>query len=338
METGYLIVLDGTDGSGKATQARELVARFVKEGKRVETLDFPQYQKFFGKLIGECLNGEHGDWAKIDPKIASVLYAADRFDASVLIKKWLAEGAIVILDRYVSSNQIHQGGKISDDQERAEFLAWLDTMEHEVFQIPRPDAIIYLDVPIEITQRLLKEKSANDKKDYKTSGTDAHEDDVDHLIAAKESGLKMISSNSTWHRIQCYENDVMLPINVIHEKIWEFISYQLIAFKPKTFISFNCDIKGRAYNKNAKKMMYGVVNGMSDDYAEIILFDSFEGVDYSRRDYPDLWSNSTVATNKNHDKYDITLEVATKEEVILYMNSLDDQTIKEKIRQFLIQK
>ncbi len=219
--TGTLIVLDGTDGSGKATQTKLLVTKLQEEGYKVETLDFPQYDEFFGKLIGECLNGEHGDWAHIDPKIASVLYAADRYHASATkITQWLRDGVVVVLDRYVSSNQIHQGGKIHDEQERKEFMQWLDKMEHEMFGIPRPDVIVYLDVPLEVTRKLLQDKASDQKKSYKTSGTDAHEDDVEHLLNAKQSALKILTEDPNWIRITCYESDVLLSREAIHQKIY----------------------------------------------------------------------------------------------------------------------
>ncbi len=221
---GLLIVLDGTDGSGKATQTKELLKRLRIEGWAVETMDFPQYDSFFGTLIGECLAGKHGDFAALDPKIASVLYAADRFIASKKIKAWLEQGRIVILDRYVSSNQIHQGGKIHNDEERKEFLLWLDKMEHKELGIPRPNLIIYLDVPIEVTLKLLKQKSADAKKSYKTDGKDVHEDDVDHLTAAKESGLKLIAETANWYRVQCYDaGHNMLPVIDIHNQIWDIL-------------------------------------------------------------------------------------------------------------------
>lgn len=217
---GKLIVLDGTDGSGKATQTKVLVERFQQEGKRVETFDFPHYQNHFGGLIGECLAGKHGNFVEMSPHVASVLFAADRFESSQKIKQWLSEGAIVILDRYVSANQIHQGGKISNEESRKKFLYWLDYMEHEIFNIPRPDMIIYLDVPVEVSQRLSKEKAASSKKIY-TEGADQHEDNLQHLKDAKESGLKMIAAQNSWHRIECYQNEQMLPIEVIHESIWK---------------------------------------------------------------------------------------------------------------------
>jgi dTMP kinase len=219
---GKLIVIDGTDGSGKATQVARLKERLANEGNQVESLDFPRYyDNFFGKFIGEALKGDYGDWAGIHPKIASVIYAADRNESSAQIKDWLEQGSIVILDRYVSSNQIHQGGKIDDIEERREFMQWIDTMEHEVFGIPRPDAILYLDVSVKITQELLVKKGNKESKKYLEGQGDQHENNIEHLEAARESGLKMIAENNNWIRIMCNENGFIMPIETIHEVIYE---------------------------------------------------------------------------------------------------------------------
>ena len=224
MKKGKLIVIDGTDGSGKATQVAKLKERLAHEGVAVESLDFPQYyDNFFGKFIGECLAGKHGDWAKLDPKIASVIYAADRFESSQKIKQWLDEGKIVILDRYVSSNQIHQGGKISDEKERREFMEWLDTMEHNIFGIPRPDLIIYLNVPLAITQKLLANKKTRASKKYLNGEHDQHEDNLEHLEAAKQSGLQMIAENNHWQNIECTVDGELLSIDDIHAKVYEVV-------------------------------------------------------------------------------------------------------------------
>jgi dTMP kinase len=221
MNKGKLIVIDGTDGSGKATQVAKLKERLISERIDVESLDFPRYyDNFFGKLIGECLAGEHGNWAGLSPKVASIIYAADRFESSVQIRQWLHEGKIVILDRYVSSNQIHQGGKIINEQERHEFMKWLDTMEHGIFKIPRPDAILYLDVSVALTQKLLENKSAKDKKKY-FEGVDQHEGNLEHLESARESGLKSISENNNWIRIACSRDGDIFDIETIHEKIYK---------------------------------------------------------------------------------------------------------------------
>ncbi|PIR04899.1 MAG: thymidylate kinase, partial [Candidatus Liptonbacteria bacterium CG11_big_fil_rev_8_21_14_0_20_35_14] len=149
MTKGKLIVIDGIDGSGKATQIKLLETRLKKEKIKVKTIDFPRYQdNFFGKLIGKYLSGIYGDFIKVAPRLASVLYAADRFESSQQIQNWLNLGFTVLADRYATANQIHQGGKISNLKERKDFLKWLDTMEYEIFKIPKPDLVIYLDLPL----------------------------------------------------------------------------------------------------------------------------------------------------------------------------------------------
>lgn len=221
---GKLIVIDGTDGSGKATQVKKIKERLEKEGHMVKSLDFPRYyDNFFGKMVGECLKGNYGDWAGLHPKIASVIYANDRAESAPQIKQWLDDGNIVILDRYVSSNQIHQGGKINDLHERREFMQWLDTMEHEILGSPRPDIILYLDVPIAVTQKLLIEKGNKESKKYLEGRGDQHEDNPQHLEDAKQSGLKMIAENNNWIKIECAPNGNMRSIQDINDDIYNEI-------------------------------------------------------------------------------------------------------------------
>ena len=107
-------------------------------------------------MVGRYLSGEFGTSSEVSPYLASILYAGDRFESMDKIKQWLAEGFTVIADRYASSSQIHQGGKISDPKKRKEFLSWLEELEYKTFKIPRPRAIIYLDMPVDISQKLLK--------------------------------------------------------------------------------------------------------------------------------------------------------------------------------------
>ena len=221
MKKGKFIVIDGTDGSGKATQTKLLCEALEKGKIIVKKIDFPQYSNnFFGKLLRECLDGKLGDFIAINSKIASVLYAADRWESSETIKKWLNQGYIVIADRYASSNQIHQGGKIFDDKKRKEFLTWLDQLEFGVFKIPRPDAIIFLDVPIEITRKLLKDRA--EEKNKTNSGKiyrDVAEENEKHLLESRESALKMVKSNNNWIRINCTKNNEIMSIEDIHKKI-----------------------------------------------------------------------------------------------------------------------
>lgn len=229
MKRGKLIVLDGSDGSGKATQTRFLLARLKQEGYRVQTLDFPQYeQNFFGKLIGECLVGDYGDFVKIDPHIGSVLYAADRYESKPKIEAWLKNGQVVVLDRYVSSNQIHQGGKIVNAKRQKEFLNWLDTMEHGVFGLPRPDKIIYLDVPTAISQTLLKSEDQKGKKVYaKKRKTDLAESNTEHQASSRANALKLVKKLNNWVKIDCTRKGELLSREAIAEKVWQAVQNTL---------------------------------------------------------------------------------------------------------------
>lgn len=219
---GKLIVIDGADGAGKATQTKLLLARLKKEGYKVKTLDFPQYDKnFFGSLIGQALTGAYGDFIALDPHVASVLYAADRFESKTVIEKWLAAGFVVVLDRYVSANQIHQGGKIADPKKRKEFLEWLERMEFGIFGLPRPDMILYLDVPLEISDRLLGEKKSFSKKSYSKGKKDLAESDAKHQSDARVSALQIVKKNNKWVRVPCADRDGMLSREVISERIWQ---------------------------------------------------------------------------------------------------------------------
>jgi len=223
MPLGKLIVIDGTDGSGKATQTKKLIERFVDEGRKVETLDFPQYyNNHFGNIIGCFLRGDFGDPTKFNPYLASVLYAADRYESSEKIRQWLAEEKIILLDRYVSGNQIHQGGKIKDEEKRKTFLNWLDKIEHGVFGIPRPDLILYLDVQPKTSQILIEKKAS---RNY-TGGAkkDGVESSVEHQTDSHEQSLRLVSEMNNWVRIKCEENGELLSIDLIHEKIWAIVS------------------------------------------------------------------------------------------------------------------
>jgi dTMP kinase len=221
MKRGKFIVIDGTDGSGKATQTRMLVDRLKKEKIKVQKIDFPRYDSnFFGKLIGESLAGKYGDFIAINPHIASVLYAADRWESSKLIEKWLKSGYTVVADRYVSANQIHQGGKILDESERFEFLTWLDTMEHGVFKIPRPDAVIFLNMPVQLSLNLLQAKHLQSKKKYLgKNNKDQAENDPLHLAASQTSAISIVKKNNKWYQIECAQNGQVLSREEIHDEV-----------------------------------------------------------------------------------------------------------------------
>lgn len=225
MSKGRLIVIDGLDGSGKATQTRLLAERFAREQVPVATIDFPRYGvSMFGTLIGECLAGKRGDFLHLDPKIASTLYALDRHEASAQITAWLEEGKTVIADRLTSSNQIHQGGKIEDAEERERFLSWLDRLEHEVLSVPRPDAVVYLHVPIEVTARLLGEKRAEKNGELTGSAHDVVEKDRQYAENSYRSARALAESSAHWRMIECAPGGVMRSPDDIHEEVYRIVS------------------------------------------------------------------------------------------------------------------
>ncbi|MFH1608642.1 MAG: hypothetical protein ABH951_01325 [Patescibacteria group bacterium] len=229
---GKLIVIDGTDGSGKATQVALLTKHLKKDGKKVKVVDFPEYYKnFFGAFIGHCLSEQYYNFLNVHPKIASVLYAADRWESSDEMRDWLKKGYIVIANRYVSANQIHQGGKTKDAKRRNDFLKWLDQMEYEVFGIPRPDVTFYLSLPIEIVLKLLKNRESSQmKRAYLKKNKDVAESDRSHLENSIKSALWLAKTQKNWIKINCSEKGQILSRESIHELVYAKVTKVL---KPR---------------------------------------------------------------------------------------------------------
>jgi dTMP kinase len=222
--SGKLIVIDGGDGAGKATQVQLLIKRLEAEGVAAETLDFPRYeQNTFGQLIRECLDGKRGDFMQLDPRITSTLYAADRFESKPQLERWLAEGKLVVLDRYVSANMMHQGAKISDPQALQSFLGWLDHMEHEVFGLPRPDLIVYLSVSPEV-RRSLKQQAVTEGKH--NADIDAAEKDIDHQHTVEDRARTIVATLNNWQVVECAPAGQMRERQVIHEDIYQLVIKQ----------------------------------------------------------------------------------------------------------------
>lgn len=219
---GKLIVIDGSDGVGKGTQTKLLVARLRREGRSVRTMDFPQYEKnFFGALIGRALSGTYGNFIALDPHFASLLYAGDRFESKKKIERWLAEGHNVVMDRYVSASQIHQGGKIHDPRKRREFLDWLDTLEHKIFGMPRPDIVLYLHIPVPLSIEMLRTKG---KRPYVAPGVlDMAERNRKHLEDTQKAAESLLKEHPTWKKITCFDKRGVLSREVIHEMLYSAV-------------------------------------------------------------------------------------------------------------------
>jgi len=211
---GKLIVIDGTDGSGKATQTKLLVDRLRAAGHSTETLSFPQYGRPSAAPTEEYLAGKYGSAEQVGAKAASIFYAVDRFAAREQIETWLAAGAFVILDRYVSSNMGHQGGKITDPTEREKFFAWNHELEHDIFKLPVPERIIFLHVDSQIGQALTAKRDAVQ---------DIHQRDLEHLKNAEAAYEHLARILPNLHRLECVENGALLSRSAIHERIFSLI-------------------------------------------------------------------------------------------------------------------
>lgn len=219
MKKGKLIVIDGTDGSGKATQIGLLSKRLKKAGYKVRKADFPRYGKKSAMLVEEYLNGKFGKAEDVTPYQGSIFYASDRYAASFQVKKWLSEGKIVLANRYVTANMGHQGGKIKDKKERKKFFRWLYDLEYNIFLIPKPDVNLILHVNAEIAQKLIDKKV---KRNYIAKGTrDIHENDLDHLRSAEKSFQEIARTFSDIQLVECIEDNKIMDVEKISAIIWE---------------------------------------------------------------------------------------------------------------------
>ncbi len=221
-KSGKLIALDGTDGSGKATQTDILLDRLKKEGFSASKIDFPQYGTKSAGFVENFLNGRYGDPDSLNPYIASFFYALDRYDASMDFKQLLEKGEIVVSNRYTSSNMGHQGCKFSSEESRRKYFEWLDTYEHDVFKIPRPDLTIILHVSIEYAQELLKQK---DRRDYISKGDkDMLEKNIAHQMRAEQTYIEMCDIFPNYELIECVKDGRLLSKEEVSELVWEKVS------------------------------------------------------------------------------------------------------------------
>lgn len=215
---GKLIVIDGTDGAGKATQIKLLEKRLKSTGYHPEILDFPRYGMKSAHQVEEYLNGVYGSAKKLGPYIPSIFYAADRFAASFEARKFLHEGKILISNRYVTANMGHQGGKITSRKERFKFYKWLNDLEYGIFRLPEPDLTLILHVKAELAQKLVDKKAA--RKYIHGKKRDLHEKDLTHLRAAERTFLE-ISKKFNYPLIECCEKNEVLSPEIISDRIWE---------------------------------------------------------------------------------------------------------------------
>ena len=212
---GKLIVIEGTDGSGKSTQFRLLTSRLEADGHRFQKLVFPQYAEPSSALIRMYLGGEFGSKpSDVNAYAASAFYAVDRYASYKKVwGEWYENGGLIVSDRYTTSNAVHQTSK-EPQEKQAEFLKWLYEFEYDRLGLPRPDLTIYLDVPTDFTEQMMRKREA----DTNTSA-DIHEQDMEYLATCRRTG-KAAAEYYGWTVIQCVRNGAMRSIEDIHDEIY----------------------------------------------------------------------------------------------------------------------
>ncbi len=224
---GKLFVIDGTDGSGKQTQFQKLQERLDKEGIEYKTVSFPNYDSPSSSLVKMYLSGEFGKNAKeVSPYIASTFYAADRYATfKTKYQEFYDNGGIILADRYTTANMVHQAGKIEDEAEREKFLDWLWDFEFNLYGLPVPTEVFFLNMPVEKSIELMKDR---ENKFTNDSQKDIHERDKNHLIDSHNSAC-YVSKKYNWYEINCVDtNNNIRTIEDIHEEIYCEIAKHVI--------------------------------------------------------------------------------------------------------------
>ena len=222
--SGKLIVFEGTDGSGKATQSKLLFERLQREGIDCRKLNFPRYGEKSAALVELYLGGAFGTHpSDVNAYAASTFYSVDRY-ASYKQDwgKYYEAGGLLIADRYTTSNAVHQAGKLPDG-EREKYLDWLFGFEYGLLGLPEPSLVFYLDVPTELTEKMMRER-----EQATNTKADIHEQDEAYLRACRENAKK-VAERCSWQRIGCSKDGAMRTVEDIHEEIYRRVTELLKA-------------------------------------------------------------------------------------------------------------
>lgn len=219
MGKGKLIIIEsGSDASGKATQSKKLYERLIKEGYNCMKITFPDYDSESSALVKMYLRGDFGSNPNdVSPYVASTFYAADRYAS--FKTKWESfynEGGIIISDRYTTSNMVHQAAKMNEE-EKEKFLKWLCDLEFNLYGIPEPDKVIFLDVDPMVSQQLMKNRL---NKITGEEEKDIHESNAEYLVNSYNNSLK-IADKYRWNKVKCTEGASLRTIDDIHEEIYK---------------------------------------------------------------------------------------------------------------------
>lgn len=214
---GKLIVIEGVDSSGKATQAKLLCDRLERAGEKVQLVSFPDYESDFSLPVKRYLAGDLGNSpSDVNAYAASVFYAIDRYAS--FKRKWgefYKNGGTIIADRYVTSNLVHQASKISGD--KAEFIHWLSDLEYGKMGLPIPDLVLFLDMPPQYARMLMQDRA---NKITGEAQKDIHESNVEYLNSAYQNAME-IAKICSWTVLSCVKNGEVRSIENIHEEIYQ---------------------------------------------------------------------------------------------------------------------
>ena len=223
-----LIVIEGLDGAGKSTQINKLNEYLVERGYRCRQLHFPRTDTpVYGELIARFLRGELGDIHQVNPYLVALIYAGDRLDFKPSLEKWLHDGEMVLLDRYVYSNLAYQCAKIKDVEEYRALCDWILRLEFEYHKLPKPDLNIFLDVPFMFTRQKLTDNRDGNERQYLQGKRDIHEADLDFQESVRQSYLSMSGMND-FVRIDCSDGYAILPVEQIFSKVLTVLNDHLI--------------------------------------------------------------------------------------------------------------
>ena len=210
------LAIEGIDGAGKRTQIDLLCNLLKKRGVAFTRFSFPRYTSFYGRMVGQFLDGNFGRLADVDAHFSALLYAGDRLEAKTELQRALEKGRVVVADRYLASNLAHQGARIAPRNRNA-FLKWLLELEYKVHGIPREELIILLRVPAEQAQRLVERKA---RRNYTRKKKDIQEADLKHLKEAA-SVYDLLARAPHWLTIECFDAAAgkLRPPREIHEEL-----------------------------------------------------------------------------------------------------------------------
>lgn len=212
---GKLIVIEGGDGAGKQTQFERALAKLRTRGP-ASYFDFPNYSSVVGRVIRESLAGDYGDFRNLHPKLAALPYALDR----VAFRKSLyaaLEMGHALCNRYTPSNAMYQAAKFSSHEEQEQFITWLEDLEYGELELPKPDLVIYLHVPYDVSQGLMQKR---DKETFGGRPADQHERDTKYLRDVVDLYVRTaLSRRETWKTIGCMKDGTLRSIEDIHQEV-----------------------------------------------------------------------------------------------------------------------